>query len=79
MPQCGARVGRWIWGRRCSRPATQAFDMWNPWSRCVFKPNERADQRHYEVCDEHAEMYWPRLGYIEKERAERIREMLLPS
>ena len=65
--------------KRCRRVAKQAFDVGNPWPD--GKPR---DERHYEVCDKHADEFWPRGvpdqgRYVDRDEAARIRKHLVPS
>lgn len=67
--------------KRCRRVARQAFDMFDPWKARyvgIGKPHPDTPIRHYEVCDQHAEEFWPRDGYVERDHVEKIQKRVVP-
>lgn len=47
----GEQIRCGVWG--CGATPTQAFDVWS-W----FRPTNEQKAAHYEVCDDHAEVYF---------------------
>lgn len=58
----------------CHEQATEAVEVFNPWTRCLFMEGQVERRTGYALCEAHFRRYFPRgPGYVGREESVALR------